>query len=167
MAYNFAHFNLKRCKECKTRTHKPLVLLAECLTYQISSNSVTGISEGEEQACIGSKKWTPDFALWRQLIWSVGCLFLCVPEGSGLSLDSCSEEDLIPLAPYLVFWQICQILDFPTFVSASPRQLRCLATWHEELCSTLFALHGQSSIVWSWLVYQTGLTPFGLAGPFC
>lgn len=167
MGYYFVYFNLKRCKECENRMHKPLVPLAESLTYQISSNSMTGISEEEERACLGSKNWTPGFVLCRQLIWSVECFFLRVPEERGLSLDSCSEEDLTTLAPYLVFWQICRILNFSTFVSASPRQVHCLAARHTELCSTPFALHGQSSVVLSWLVYQTGFTPLGLAGPFC
>ena len=52
----FCVLNLKRCKECETRMHKPLVPLAESLTYQISSNSMTGISEEEEQVCLRSKK---------------------------------------------------------------------------------------------------------------
>lgn len=56
MAYYFVYFNFKKCKEHETRMQKPLVPLAESLTYQISSNSMTGISEEEEQTCLGSKK---------------------------------------------------------------------------------------------------------------
>lgn len=56
MAYYFVYFKFKKCKEHETRMQKPLVPLAESLTYQISSNSMTGISEEEEQTCLGSKK---------------------------------------------------------------------------------------------------------------
>lgn len=55
MAYYFVCPNLKRCKECETRMHKPLVPPTESLTYQVSSNSMTGIPEKEEPACLGSK----------------------------------------------------------------------------------------------------------------
>lgn len=46
--------------------------------YQISSNCMTGISEEEEWACPGGKKWTPSFTLFRQLIWSIEYFFNCV-----------------------------------------------------------------------------------------
>lgn len=56
MAYYFVYFNLERSKECETRMHEPLVPLTKSLTYQLSSNSMIGISEKEEQMCLGSKK---------------------------------------------------------------------------------------------------------------
>lgn len=56
MAYYFVYFDLKRCKEYATSMNKPLVPLEESLMYQIFSNSLTGIPEGEEQVCLGSKK---------------------------------------------------------------------------------------------------------------
>lgn len=106
------------------------------------------------------------FWLVQKLIWSVECFFLWMPEEPGLSLDTCSEEDLTLLAPYLVFWWICWILDFPTLVSALLRQLCCLTAWHTELCSAPWALHGQSTIALSWLVYQAGFTLFGFSWLF-
>lgn len=56
MTYYFVYFDLKRFKECATSMNKPLVPLEESLMFQIFSNSLTVISEGEEQVCLGSKK---------------------------------------------------------------------------------------------------------------
>lgn len=171
MAYYFFYFNLKRCKECETRMHKPPGPPAESLIYQISSNCMTGVSEElpqHERACPWGKKWTPNFTLCRQLVWSIECYFfflLCVLEEPGLSLGSCSEEDVTPPAPYPVFWQICWMLDFWTFVSALPRQLHCPPAWQAELYNTTFVLPEQRSSILSWLVYQTGFIPFEFIWP--
>lgn len=112
MAYYFVYFDLKRCKECATSMNKLLVPLEESLMYQIFSNSLTGISEGEEQVCLGSKKWTPNFALCRLPIWAEKCFF-CVCQRSLGCPWTAAQRRIWPLL--LHTWSCDRFAKFGTF----------------------------------------------------
>lgn len=104
-------------------------------------------SEGEEQVCLGSKKWTPNFPcadssfeLWNAFsvcargVWAVPGELL--REGSD---PSCSTRGLVTDLPNLGLLNIC-------------------------ICFTQTA---PLPIDLSWVFYPTGFTPFGLDGPSC